>query len=815
MAQKSWDEEALQLQPPWGEEFPSKKSRITPLTGLAAVNFNAYVHGNYRAPPAPTGRRKALFIGINYLGQVRHLKNCINDAKNMSLHLFENYGYKREDTVILTDDLHNPMSQPTKQNILTAMHWLVKDAMPNDSLFFYYSGHGGQTKVLDGRYNAAIYPVDSHEVGHIVSDEMHRIMVTALYPGVKLTTLVYSHHPSSNSGSCSAELLNSQASQLRGALPSKHNKCKRIMLSGKRCNAEFSRIYDLRRHEDTIHNAARKILRCQNRNIDTKQEMAPPTVNPLKDMPMAGHRPISREEHVTLIKETYSSLVIHENKCIKEYERHTQLRKDTPPGSLPELKDNECRDLIARYKSLLDMHVDFLMACHSRYATPKMRLLPLEYKMPGRLWRHAIHSLLEILRDSLPTAQVDFIDMVHPIMTDLVEQVPEFKNNWTECLGDLFRYRMSAATFRDDWVDDAGTARQWYLKTATQIPETGRLYHHLAVVARPDELQQLYYYGKSLTVAKPFTAARKSIMTVLNRSPDLPVIRAILRSHAVIFKGTPLDTDNEALGEIESNLDRHIANITKDYLVEGYCIAICNGIALLGYGALDNPLALLLKPQSSNQGTLMPEASSTTLSTAALRLFIKTTQIHLLRIGDMNILSFLHVTLVFVRHLSYHPSAASLVFPYFPWDSLVDALNALNVVPSTHEVIESPAFPGFNSDLSRLDTPQLTDGAQQHIEGGNEAIEPLKYTTHPFPEDWAMQGLPFTLEYFPEGWFVERNADPSAHYLETETISSQHRPVRVLWLAVAISRSAEEWMAYRGGCFSVGEKGKRGLCHYN
>lgn len=30
------------------------------------------------------------------------------------------------------------------------MRWLVKDAQPNDSLFFHYSGHGGQTKDLDG-----------------------------------------------------------------------------------------------------------------------------------------------------------------------------------------------------------------------------------------------------------------------------------------------------------------------------------------------------------------------------------------------------------------------------------------------------------------------------------------------------------------------------------------------------------------------------------------------------------------------------------------------------------------------------------------
>ena len=87
-----------------------------------------------------TGRRKALLIGINYFGQRGQLRGCINDVRNMSTYLVENFNYKREDMVILTDDQQNPMSQPTKQNILRAMHWLVKDARPNDSLFFHYSG---------------------------------------------------------------------------------------------------------------------------------------------------------------------------------------------------------------------------------------------------------------------------------------------------------------------------------------------------------------------------------------------------------------------------------------------------------------------------------------------------------------------------------------------------------------------------------------------------------------------------------------------------------------------------------------------------
>jgi len=103
--------------------------------------------------------------------------------------------------VLLTDDQQNPMSQPTKANILRAMHWLVKDAQPNDSLFFHYSGHGGQTKDLDGDeedgYDEVIYPVDFRTAGHIVDDDMHDIMVKQLKAGVRLTAIFDSCHSGS------------------------------------------------------------------------------------------------------------------------------------------------------------------------------------------------------------------------------------------------------------------------------------------------------------------------------------------------------------------------------------------------------------------------------------------------------------------------------------------------------------------------------------------------------------------------------------------------------------------------------------------
>ncbi|KAJ7670755.1 caspase domain-containing protein [Mycena polygramma] len=97
-----------------------------------------------------TGRRRALCIGINYRGQRHELRGCINDAKHVFSFLVRHAGYKAEDIVVLTDDSPHARSQPTRQNIIDAMRWLVRDARPHDALFFHYSGHGGQTPDRDG-----------------------------------------------------------------------------------------------------------------------------------------------------------------------------------------------------------------------------------------------------------------------------------------------------------------------------------------------------------------------------------------------------------------------------------------------------------------------------------------------------------------------------------------------------------------------------------------------------------------------------------------------------------------------------------------
>jgi len=76
--------------------------------------------------------------------------------------------------VILRDDNPpNPLSYPSKANMIRAMHWLADDAHPNDSLFFHYSGHGGQmvdfNSEQDDVYDETIYPVDFQRAGPILN----------------------------------------------------------------------------------------------------------------------------------------------------------------------------------------------------------------------------------------------------------------------------------------------------------------------------------------------------------------------------------------------------------------------------------------------------------------------------------------------------------------------------------------------------------------------------------------------------------------------------------------------------------------------
>jgi len=145
-----------------------------------------------------SGQNRALLVGINYFGQRGELHGCIDDIRTMSVYLQQSLGYARPDMVVLTDDQQHKLSQPSKINILRAMHWLVKDARPGDALLFHYSGHGWRLLESDESepyFDDCLYPLDFRSAGLITGDELHRIMIEPLVPGIKLTSIIDTRHP--------------------------------------------------------------------------------------------------------------------------------------------------------------------------------------------------------------------------------------------------------------------------------------------------------------------------------------------------------------------------------------------------------------------------------------------------------------------------------------------------------------------------------------------------------------------------------------------------------------------------------------------
>ncbi|TVY45744.1 EST/SMG-like protein [Lachnellula occidentalis] len=505
-------------------------------------------------------------------------------------------------------------------------------------------------------------------------------------------------------------------------------------------------------------------------------------------------RPISQEQLVAEVKGIYAGLVMVEAKCIDVDNKQAAAAADTG-ATPPKLNNEQWQALIALHRTLLHEHHDFFLASQHPSASPALRRLASKYAMPARMWRHGIHSFLELLRHRLPASldhMLAFIYLAYSMMALLYETVPAFEDTWIECLGDLGRYRMA---IEDDDIRDrevwTGVARHWYSKASDKTPTTGRLYHHLAILARPNALQQLFYYSKSLCVAVPFTSARDSILTlfepVLNsdnahgqyRLP--PLDTAFVKAHGLLFTNRDMYKFEPTVKDFLGLLDNQIGRVTRKFMEQGYHIAVANNVAMLSFTSDDNILMKLIskstkdgeRPDVSMEGGI-PDVSAQSMAyfKNAQHLSNETTEIVLQRIGDPNVLPFIHVTLVFFYFMSRRPGTMSFLQAAFPWVALSIMLNTLLSSYSTPGRIEGDKFPS-----------------------------PEKDDTRPFPEDFAMRGLLWAEDYFPEEWFTKEKIDEEEKYHERPSMTAQ-RKERILWLACQIC-SLGSWIAYDGKRFFV------------
>ncbi|KID87696.1 hypothetical protein MGU_05345 [Metarhizium guizhouense ARSEF 977] len=482
-------------------------------------------------------------------------------------------------------------------------------------------------------------------------------------------------------------------------------------------------------------------------------------------------RSISSDQLAAEVQGIYAGLVLLESKCI-EYD---STQKET------DLSQEQYHALISLHRSLLHEHHDFLLASQHPSASAALRRLASKYFMPARMWRHGIHSFLELLRRKLPGSlehMLTFIYIAYTMMALLYETVPTFEDTWIECLGDLGRYRMAV---EDDDIRDreiwTGVSRFWYTKASDKIPMTGRLYHHLAILARPNALQQLYYYAKSLCVPVPFLSARDSVMTLfdplLNANPSAsqrlePADVAFVRVHGILFSGTHEDQLEPSMKQFLELLDNRIGREHGNWLESGYFIGISLSCLLLGFGDASNVLMnAVLKSQQADD-TMMDDLPDPVLTDAfktAVGFAARTYEIVIARWGDKNTLPCLHTLLVFYWFMMDFDVGRQYLEDSLPWEQTALLLNYL---------LRTSEF------TPRLDTPEIP-----WPEGGK---------AHPLPEDYAMRGLIYTGTYFPKKWFDNTAIDDDEKYFEPASTVGK-RCERILWLghSIAMKKRQLHW----------------------
>lgn len=136
-------------------------------------------------PPVTPGLKRALLVGINYVGTSYELYGCINDATNMMAQL-QGYFPMCTDYRLITDE--TPV-KPTKANIMAAIDWLVTGLRPGENVMFHFSGHGGRVRDTNGDevtgLDSCIYPVNGGRLETIIDDELRAALAVRIPAGSK------------------------------------------------------------------------------------------------------------------------------------------------------------------------------------------------------------------------------------------------------------------------------------------------------------------------------------------------------------------------------------------------------------------------------------------------------------------------------------------------------------------------------------------------------------------------------------------------------------------------------------------------------
>jgi hypothetical protein len=128
--------------------------------------------------------KRALIVGINYVGTGHELRGCINDANNMKEFFTEQFGFSEIRMLI--------EKAATTRGILDGLKWLVTGVTPGDVIVFHYSGHGSQIRstLESDKLDEIICPVDLNWRDKVITDNELKQIFSTVPNGVNVTVIL-------------------------------------------------------------------------------------------------------------------------------------------------------------------------------------------------------------------------------------------------------------------------------------------------------------------------------------------------------------------------------------------------------------------------------------------------------------------------------------------------------------------------------------------------------------------------------------------------------------------------------------------------
>lgn len=367
---------------------------------------------------------------------------------------------------------------------------------------------------------------------------------------------------------------------------------------------------------------------------------------------------------------------------------------------------------------------------------------------------------------------------------------------------------------REVW---SNVSRFWYNKASDKTPSVGRLYHHLAILARPYTWEQLSLYARSLTCIVPFESARGSIMTLFTpilqgkdtvQRRSSSVETKFIRAHAMLFiwqSSDQWDAFEAIVEELARDgvLDNYIAKAGSRFREAGVYAVISCFAALMEFGTprgrTAKPILRTLfdmakvdkqkglKASTAAQGVLsetpaaaedqqmdledsgpeprLPETSLSILNHASKLTFV-ILRAALRRLGDKNVYPLVHVSLVFLWSIVDIEPAMKLFGKDIPWQDICNFLNSLN---AEYEVMKAKDLTQAYARLESKDFPRPDSGV-----------------CRPLSEDFLLRGQVYTDGYHPDTLFSDAGIDDDERSLDLPSMN-EPRVERTLWIGRRIS----------------------------